>query len=214
MEYDIFEKRVVEANKLASNGMYNKAVEIFKELLTDDDISNNPSLAIWPAGGIVAAIAFIADDADEEFPEPGSEEYKELHKYLKIVIESYHQLDITEQENYRTHTHGFENWESILNLLEQNRPLTELYKNKSKKSGCFIATAVYGSYSAPEVIILKKFRDGFLQPSIIGKRFIKLYYFLSPSIAKFISNKSKIKIIVRKSVLSPFVKFIETKFSK
>ena len=212
MEYDIFEKRVVEANKLASNGMYNKAVEIFKELLTDDDISNNPSLAIWPAGGIVAAIAFIADDADEEFPEPGTEEYKELHKYLKIVIKSYHQLDINEQENYRTHTHGFENWESILDLLEQNKPLTELSDNKFKKSGCFIATTVYESYSAPEVLTLREFRDEVLLLSKVGQIIIKIYYFISPSLAKYLAKKDKLKIIIREKALSPFIKFVKTKF--
>ena len=38
--------------------------------------------------------------------------------------------------------------------------------------GCFIATAVYGSYDAPEVIILRKFRDRVLCRNYFGKSFV------------------------------------------
>ena len=211
MESNIYEEKFLEACDLASNDKHNEAICICKELINEENVINNPSFAIWPMGVIVASTAFILGDT---FPEPGSIEYKELHKYLKKTIELYHKLNIDEQENYKSSTEGFENWEPMLILMEANKPLDELTKNKSKKGGCFIATAVYGSYSAPEVKVLRKFRDDILQKSIIGKKFIELYYFLSPSIAKFISNKSKMKMIIRNSILSPFVKFIEIKFSK
>ncbi len=169
MEYDNFEKDFLEASKLASDGMYIKAIEIYSELLTNDEIKNNPSLAIWPAGGIVSAIAFIGDEENKEDPEPDSEKYKELHKYLKIVIESYHQLDNSEQENYRTHTHGFENWESILSLMEANKPLDELTKNESRRGDYLIAPEVNGSNPGPEVLVPRKFRDDIFQSSSIVK---------------------------------------------
>ena len=56
----------------------------------------------------------------------------------------------------------------------------------NKSSGCFIATAVYGSYGAPEVIILRNFRDKVLLSTRIGKYFVRLYYIISPSISQFI----------------------------
>lgn len=83
-----------------------------------------------------------------------------------------------------------------------------------KKESCFIATAVYESYEAPEVIILRKFRDDILNLSKLGQYFIKFYYFFSPPLAKFLSKKSKLKIIVREKILTPFVRYIEKKLIK
>lgn len=49
------------------------------------------------------------------------------------------------------------------------------------KSGCYVATAVYGSYDCPEVWILRRFRDQTLLQSALGRRFVKAYYTASPS---------------------------------
>lgn len=60
--------------------------------------------------------------------------------------------------------------------------------------GCFIATAVYGSYEAPEVLVLRAFRDQFLSKTTAGRLFTKCYYRVSPPIAKHLSpcgNTSK-----------------------
>ena len=89
-----------------------------------------------------------------------------------------------------------------------------LERLKSQKSGCFIATAVYESYDAPEVIILRKFRDDILNLSKYGQLFVKSYYFFSPPISKFLSKKSKLKVIVREKILTPFVRYIENKLNK
>jgi len=63
---------------------------------------------------------------------------------------------------------------------------------------CFIATAVYGDYHAPEVIALRRFRDETLQPSLVGRMFIAVYYRVSPPIAKFLSSKPFLAAAVRK----------------
>jgi hypothetical protein len=36
-------------------------------------------------------------------------------------------------------------------------------------NNCYIATAVYGDYNAPEVIVLRKFRDERLSKSFLGR---------------------------------------------
>ena len=61
---------------------------------------------------------------------------------------------------------------------------------RGAKSGCYIATAVYGSYDCPEVWTLRRFRDYKLANNFIGRVFIKIYYFLSP-IAVKIFGKTK-----------------------
>jgi len=67
--------------------------------------------------------------------------------------------------------------------------------------GCFIATAAYGSYAAPSVLILREMRDRFLLTNRIGKSFVNLYYKFSPPMADFIASHDNVKILVSISLL-------------
>lgn len=73
------------------------------------------------------------------------------------------------------------------NEPEQKTAEANAENNKSqgkRKSGCYIATCVYGSYNAPEVMILRKFRDNRLSKTVMGRFFIKIYYKISPWLVK------------------------------
>ena len=52
------------------------------------------------------------------------------------------------------------------------------------KSGCYVATCVYGSYDCPEVWTLRRYRDEHLAKSVFGRVFIRCYYSISPCIVK------------------------------
>ena len=56
------------------------------------------------------------------------------------------------------------------------------------KEGCYVATAVYGSYDCPEVWTLRRFRDNVLGKTWYGRLFIKLYYAVSPTAVKLFGN--------------------------
>ena len=82
-----------------------------------------------------------------------------------------------------------------------------------KKEGCYIATAVYGSYDAPQVLVLRRFRDEKLQNTSLGRWFIRVYYKWSPSIAEKLKNAKRINGIVR-SFLDKRVNRLSKKFSR
>ena len=64
-------------------------------------------------------------------------------------------------------------------------------------SGCFIATAAYGSSLSPEVEGLRQFRDDHLLTNSIGRVFTHLYYKLSPPIAAYISKSEGLRTVTR-----------------
>ena len=66
------------------------------------------------------------------------------------------------------------------------------------KSGCYVATAVYGSYNCPQVWTLRRFRDNTLDESWYGRAFIKTYYAISPTLVKWFGETSWFKILWRK----------------
>ena len=79
-------------------------------------------------------------------------------------------------------------------------------------SGCFIATAAYGTPFAEEIDVLRNWRDDFLEASYPGRLFIKTYYSLSPPVADNISESEGKRKIVR-TALGPIVKILKGKYS-
>lgn len=59
--------------------------------------------------------------------------------------------------------------------------------------GCYVATAVYGSYDCPEVWTLRRYRDYELAETWHGRLFIKAYYAISPTIVKWFGDTAWFK---------------------
>jgi len=64
-------------------------------------------------------------------------------------------------------------------------------------SGCFIATAAYGTPMVAEIQILREFRDEYLLTNPLGQALVNIYYRVSPPIAEFITAHPRLKTIVR-----------------
>lgn len=56
---------------------------------------------------------------------------------------------------------------------------------QTKSGGCYVATAVYGSYDCPEVWTLRRFRDYTLAETWYGRAFVYTYYAISPTLVKW-----------------------------
>ena len=69
--------------------------------------------------------------------------------------------------------------------------------DSGSESGCFIATAVFGSPLAENVTILKDFRDTYLLNNRIGRAFVHIYYKYSPALADFIAHHDFLRTTCR-----------------
>jgi len=78
---------------------------------------------------------------------------------------------------------------------------TTAKSHSSSNEGCFIATAYYGDYDAPEVKKLRTFRDTVLKNTFFGRVTIKLYYWSSPFLVKMIIRNPKVKNVLKEDFL-------------
>lgn len=67
----------------------------------------------------------------------------------------------------------------------------------ARKTGCFIATAAFGSAMEPEVMTFKNFRDETLNAHFLGRKFTNFYYFVSPAMARILNRYEFLKPLVR-----------------
>ncbi|MCD8084865.1 MAG: hypothetical protein LUF28_00790 [Clostridiales bacterium] len=82
-------------------------------------------------------------------------------------------------------------------------------KKRRKKSGCFVATAVYGSYDCPEVWTLRRYRDNYLARKFLGRVFVKVYYSVSPALVSLFGKTKWFNKLLR-SKLDKMVKHLNS----
>lgn len=68
--------------------------------------------------------------------------------------------------------------------------LREVTEPPAKQGGCYVATAVYGSYNCPEVWVLRRWRDFTLLRSPVGRVLVELYYATSPKVVGVFGNQA------------------------
>ena len=76
---------------------------------------------------------------------------------------------------------------------QANRESYNSVKEVQKNGGCYVATAVYGSYDCPEVWTLRRYRDHTLAETWYGRAFIKTYYAISPTLVKWFGHTAWFK---------------------
>ena len=100
--------------------------------------------------------------------------------------------------------------ESSRQPVSTSAPQPIIIQSQPPKSGCFIATAAYGTPMATEIDVLRQFRDEELGHNFVGRQLVAMYYRLSPPVANVIVRSEKIRGFVRLS-LKPIVDALRCK---
>lgn len=97
------------------------------------------------------------------------------------------------------HNQALLNCENLESITSDNPdlPTDNIEKNYQRKEGCYVATAVYGSYDCPQVWTLRRYRDNTLAKTWYGRAFIRSYYAISPSLVKWFGKTNWFKGICK-----------------
>jgi hypothetical protein len=82
--------------------------------------------------------------------------------------------------------------------MKDDYSITALFKFGT---GCFIATAAYGSPMTEDVAILREFRNEYMLTNPVGITLVELYYAVSPPVAELIATHPGLKPIVRAGLM-------------
>ncbi len=86
---------------------------------------------------------------------------------------------------------------AVLNFRTAERAVGEV-------DACFVATAAYGSVMANDVEMLRRFRDGVLQKTVIGELAVEAYYTFGPLVSGVVGESDLLRATAR-SFLDPIV---------
>jgi len=186
MTDDQFQELMAQSKVLEQSGRHEEAIRIFQTM-----VDGAPSVEdrLWAAGLVASIINFNY----QHLVKPGTSHYKDLHKYLRIALESYDQAHPAAQELYRNMPNDIPGLRRLLSLMDQGQPVDL----SQRKSGCFIVTAAYGTPLAPEVLSLCRLRDEVLLRVGIGEAIVKIYYLVSPPLASIIASAKPLRFITR-----------------
>ncbi len=79
-----------------------------------------------------------------------------------------------------------------------------------RSSACYIATHIYGDYDAPQVLVLRRWRDLSLRRTVVGRAGVWAYYVVSPWLVRTLGDRPPFARVAR-SLLDRLVNALEAR---
>ncbi|MBR5478729.1 MAG: ankyrin repeat domain-containing protein [Clostridia bacterium] len=150
-----------------------EAVKFLVEVGSDVNFrANEDKTALWHVA------------ADNKFEEA---DQRNARKCVKVLLDAGADASVTTTAGVATFNNKTD--PEIASMIQAKFPNLE----KGKSSGCYVATAVYGSYDCPQVWTLRRFRDFTLAKTWYGRAFIRTYYAISPTLVKWFGETNWFK---------------------
>lgn len=164
-------------------GMQDKAINAYKRALEIDPRMGTAYTNL----GTICILNKNYQEAAEQYEkglhliEKNEDDY--WTSYANYAIAVAHLGDPAKAESMikESEQHGYKNGDSCRQLAG------------IKKQGCYIATAVYGSYDCPQVWILRRYRDYTLARTWYGRAFVRTYYAISPTLVKWFGHNHRFR---------------------
>lgn len=186
--------------------MMNVAVcNAWKNEITDDyQHSEHPSQYIWEQfkTRCFACISIITEaiNLSDDDKQADIQRYKNLIDITTALVNScsytysnggyVREWSLTDEAKQK-------NIDDIMKYHEKIKEIDPSYEIPQRPTpssgGCYVATAVYGSYDCPQVWTLRRFRDYTLAKTWYGRAFIRTYYAISPTLVKWFGHTDLFK---------------------
>ncbi len=114
---------------------------------------------------------------------PGETNVGAARKIAKLLLDNGAKIDVKNTGGIDLYNKDTDY--EIAQMIKSKFPSAEEGAAPAKSGGCYVATAVYGSYDCPEVWTLRRFRDYTLGETWYGRAFVKTYYAISPTLVKW-----------------------------
>ena len=166
------------------------------------------------------------DDSSYLFLRDENYKYKDFYLEIREKINDYQRISlknlpyderkmkIDQFEELKKHYNNHYEFSMRYNLFVYKRNekdrILGLEKERNKNN-CYVATMVYGTSNHPEVILLRNFRDKYLNKFYLGKFFINSYYKYSPKFV-LIAKKNILLFWISKIFVLSIVKLINLIF--
>lgn len=117
-------------------------------------------------------------------------------KYADVAVRCWKQAITLDTANLSLHPYSKDLLISEINdYIDKIKQYDSSYEppqlpqtNTTQTGGCYVATAVYGSYDCPQVWTLRRYRDYTLAETWYGRAFIRTYYAISPTLVKWFGH--------------------------
>jgi len=192
-------------NKDLATEMNNSAADAWKNRVTVDyQHSNHPGKVAYDTfRERCLACAALVTDAINLCNNDDSEDVQRYKNLIHIYTEymnggAYHYGQAGWSINYCLTAEGKQ--QVVTRIMGYHNKIKEIDPSYTipappvpKSTGCYVATAVYGSYDCPQVWTLRRFRDYTLAETWYGRAFIHTYYAISPTLVKWFGHTAWFK---------------------